>query len=306
MYIGTRWGSGVGTSRSSNCICEATPGRSNGNERSPARFNEQNLFAIEEIAEDTRFVTDISFDELKAAHLFHKTYDSLLKGDLWLTVGRGGRPVRVVDACWVEERVRPDLPADGKIVFTLFSDLIARGPLLGFQKFLDPKMLIELAVDEGKERGELLDTVWDWELKASDHLVVRGFNSASGLPRMPAVAVRRGSTIIMRGPANHAKKLYQALAKRAALGERTHEGFGQFRLDAEFAELAPVGEPQPDRSLSAEAGKRAALLREAKLLAETLKSTPSSSLVDVAVALASSRPGRRDGGSVRSVRNPGS
>ena len=111
---------------------------------------QQNLFAIEEIAENTRFVTDISFDELKAAHLFHKTYDSLLKGDSWLTVGRGGRPVRVVDACSVEERVRPDLPADGKIVFTLFSDLIARGPLLGFHESLDPKMLIELAVDEGK------------------------------------------------------------------------------------------------------------------------------------------------------------
>jgi len=60
-------------------------------------------------------------------------------------------------------------------------------------------------------------------------VMVHGFNGTSRLWRMPAAAIRRGSVFVISGTG------LATLAGRAAmgqwLGERTHEGFGRFRLD---------------------------------------------------------------------------
>jgi hypothetical protein len=58
---------------------------------------------------------------------------------------------------------------------------------------------------------------------------VFGFNGTARLWRHPAVAIRRGSVLEVSG---NVGRLAEAARQGRWLGERTHEGFGRFRLDA--------------------------------------------------------------------------
>ncbi len=83
-----------------------------------------------------------------------------------------------------------------------------------------------------------------------DSVMVHGFNGTSRLWRMPAAAIRRGSVFEISGAG--VAKLAERAARREWLGERTHEGFGRFRIDATLpgvtSESAPSvpSRPHPD------------------------------------------------------------
>ncbi|WP_124682042.1 hypothetical protein [Candidatus Viridilinea mediisalina] len=83
------------------------------------------------------------------------------------------------------------------------------------------------------------------EQSMQDWVMVHGFNGTSRLWRMPAAAIRRGSVFEVTGTG------VAELARRAAqgewLGERTHEGFGHFRLDEVLPGITsdPVGCDEP-------------------------------------------------------------
>jgi hypothetical protein len=62
--------------------------------------------------------------------------------------------------------------------------------------------------------------------------MLHGFNGTSRLWRMPAAAIRRGSVFEVFGA--DVAKLAERAARREWLGERTHEGFGRFRIDAKL------------------------------------------------------------------------
>jgi hypothetical protein len=63
-----------------------------------------------------------------------------------------------------------------------------------------------------------------------DSVMVHGFNGTSRSWRMPAAAIRRGSVFELSGAG--VAKLTEHAAMGEWLGERTHEGFGRFRIDA--------------------------------------------------------------------------
>jgi hypothetical protein len=194
---------------------------------------EASLFATEQIAEETYFLAELhgSPEDMK------KLADKLapvLQGQRWLRVGRAGAPVEVVDVAWLEVPSTAKTLERARLILT--SDLLIRDEALRWRTALDEAALRELVGDDVCLGRSLQDSV-----------MVRGFNGTSRLWRMPAAAIRRGSVFEVSGPG------VARLARRAAsgqwLGERTHEGFGRFRLDAELpgvtSDASPHGKLSP-------------------------------------------------------------
>jgi len=132
--------------------------------------------------------------------------------------------VEVVDIAWMTDTTQARSISDSVISeksfrLTLTSDLLVRDEFLRWRTALDERALHELL---GINNIHLKKATQDW-------VMVHGFNRASRLWRMPAAAIRRGSVFEVSGQG------VAALASRAVrgqwLGERTHEGFGRFRLD---------------------------------------------------------------------------
>ena len=188
------------------------------------------LFSMEEIAEDTLFLTDLVFPSVEAARQFTEAFKPLLLGCDWLGIGREARPCEVA-ALTSLARIQGDAPLrtdvqEDSFTLTLTSDLIARGPTLGFLSDLDPAHLVELC---GLERDDL-PNVSSWSMEGhAESLPVHGYNAASGMRRLAALAIRRGSCWRIQGPG--CRRLAEHLDKRDALGERAEEGYGRFRLD---------------------------------------------------------------------------
>lgn len=172
-------------------------------------------FAIEQIAEETHFIAEFhgSADDLK---VFAEKLEPVLGGQRWLRVGRAGAPVEVAQLTWSD--TEPVTKAETRALLTLTSDLLLRDEHLRWRTALDADALKELFGDD----VSLEDSV-------QDSVMVHGFNGTSGLWRMPAAAIRRGSVFEISGAG--IEKLVKCIAKNEWLGERTHEGFGRFRID---------------------------------------------------------------------------
>lgn len=182
------------------------------------------LFAVEQIVEETHFLAELhgASDDLKA--LANKL-GPVLEGRRWLRVGRAGAPVEVVHLAW--SGAASVAKATEKALLTLTSDLLVRDEYLRWRTTLDEAALHELAgtadIAIVKDEHGALKTM-------QDAVMVHGFNGTSRLWRMPAAAIRRGSVFEVSGAG--ITKLAERVAKEQWLGERTHEGFGRFRLDA--------------------------------------------------------------------------
>lgn len=183
------------------------------------------LFAVEQIAEQTCFLVDISAETALLQQLVVQL-EPVLSGQRWIRIGRGGAPVEVALTEWVPTGTAIQAATQTAIqnaesstaILTLTSDLLVRDAFLRWRTELDSaalNMLIDAEVNVSKP--------------FQDHAMVHGFNGTSGLWRMPAAAIRRGSTFVVTGPGLH--KLRQRYVDGAWLGERTQEGFGRFRLD---------------------------------------------------------------------------
>jgi hypothetical protein len=193
------------------------------NGRPDPRQPEPSLFAVEEIAEDTYFVAELRGD-LEGMSQLAQGLEPVLEGRRWLRVGRSGAPVEVVDIAWMVDTPQARSMSDPAISektfrLTLTSDLLVRDEFLRWRTSLDEEALQELL---GTNNIHLKRSIQDW-------VMVHGFNGTSRLWRMPAAAIRRGSVFEVSGQG------VAALASRVVqgrwLGERTHEGFGRFRLD---------------------------------------------------------------------------
>jgi hypothetical protein len=198
------------------------------------------LFSTEEIAEDTLFQAELVFEDESSAARFLKTYAPVLSGADWLAVGRGGRPVAVAQA--VEFLAAPVIAAPGDAwTLTLTSDLVLRGPNLGFLDNLGIETLAGFA-------GVPANPGWRIKEAFVETEPLHGFNAASGLPRAPALSIRRGSCWCIEGPGSGT--MAKTLATKAALGERTHEGCGRFAVGLQPLDRieAPRGADQEVRS----------------------------------------------------------
>jgi hypothetical protein len=203
------------------------------NGRPDPKQAEPSLFAIEQIVEETHFLAELHGAVEDMSQLAAKLRP-VLEGKRWLRVGRSGAPVEVVGLAWSADRPGPK--AKDQALLTLTSDLLVRDEHLRWRTALDEIALKELLGVDVQLGKSLQDSV-----------MVHGFNGTSRLWRMPAAAIRRGSVFEVSGAG--VAKLAERAAKNAWLGERTHEGFGRFRIDAVLpgvtSEAAKSRAPQP-------------------------------------------------------------
>lgn len=211
------------------------PNSSNGTEPT---ITAPNLFAIEQLAEGTSFVAELSgsADELERVRL---ALAPVLEGRAWLRLGRAGVPVEVVRAIKLEK-----LPTSSgaKKYLILTSDLLLRDDELRWCTAL-PR---EPSSIPGWPEGTKLTLTPCHE----EETAINGFNGTSRLWRLPAAAIRRGSVYRLEGDAT---KLVDAAARGEALGERIHEGFGRFLVCDELPGVTkgPVPAPAPDATQAA-------------------------------------------------------
>lgn len=231
------------------------------------QYTDAELFSLEEISEQTCFQAELRFETEATMRLklFKKTFGPLLVGDDWLAIGRGGAPFEVVslsETTALEQRSTDAVPQPDDWTLTLTSDLILRGPHLGFLDDLDTTALCSLAgihrdeelkveertteTDQKRILPSALVDNWVIAEHTAENERVYGFNAVSGLQRAPAVAIRRGSCWRITGP--DSAMLAQTLAKISALGERTDEGFGRFLIDVQ--PINTLSKPQAETSIS--------------------------------------------------------
>jgi hypothetical protein len=174
------------------------------------------LFAIEQIVEETHFLAELhgSPEDLKQ---IAEKLGPVLEGQRWLRLGRAGAPVEVVKLAW--SKAPAATTTMDKALLTLTSDLLVRDEHLRWRTAIDADVVKTLFGDHIQLGKSLQDSI-----------MVHGFNGTSRLWRMPAAAIRRGSVFELTGAG--VAKLAERAAKGEWLGERTHEGFGRFRLDA--------------------------------------------------------------------------
>jgi CRISPR/Cas system CMR subunit Cmr4 (Cas7 group RAMP superfamily) len=198
----------------------------------------QRLFTSEEIPERTVFVADVRFRNREQAKAFGEKFHAILSGSAFLRLGRAGRPITVRPApVWIDEPAPSAITGELKdgvetARIVLASDLIVRGPKLGFVTRFDRSALERLTeCSLGKNDGGGCDVK---VLAHSDVATVRTFNASSGLPRAPAYAIRRGSCVQLCAASDEGKGCIRALVERLASerawGERRHEGFGRMRV----------------------------------------------------------------------------
>jgi hypothetical protein len=208
------------------------------------------LFAIEQIVEETPFLAELRGAPENMRRLAERL-EPVLSGSRWLRVGRGGAPVEVVRLAWVNEA--PKSQPQEKALLILISDLLVRDENLRWRTVLDKATLQGMLGENGQiQFGKSLQ----------DSVMVHGFNGTSRLWRMPAAAIRRGSVFEVSG--SGVGKLAERAAKGEWLGERTHEGFGRFRLDTALpgvtreqqvrSEIAPRPD-DPEDTVAAETKK---------------------------------------------------
>ncbi len=185
------------------------------NGRPDPKQADASLFAIEQIVEETHFFADLH----GPAEEMRKLADKLapvLEGRRWLRVGRAGAPVEVAQLAWSGAATTAKTESTG--ILTLTSDLLMRDEHLRWRTELDGAAVKELLGDNVQLGKSLQDSV-----------MVHGFNGTSRLWRMPAAAIRRGSVFEVSGAG--VAQLADRAVKNEWLGERTHEGFGRFRID---------------------------------------------------------------------------
>lgn len=198
------------------------------------------LFAIEQIVEETNFLAELhgSPDHLKK---LAEKLGPVLEGRRWLRVGRAGAPVEVAQVAWAGATQATKVGAKALLTFT--SDLLVRDEHLRWRTALDDAVLKELLGND-VQIGKLVQ----------DSVMVHGFNGTSRLWRMPAAAIRRGSVFEISGAG--IAKLAGRAARNEWLGERTHEGFGRFRIDTSLpgvtSETSASSAPTPPADLPEE------------------------------------------------------
>lgn len=182
------------------------------------------LFAIEQIVEGTYFRAELHGSPDDLTKLAEKL-GPVLEGRRWLRVGRAGAPVEVAQLAWAG--AAPATKTEATTRLTLTSDLLVRDEHLRWRTALDEQALRELV---GSEHIAIEKTERGGVRELQDSAMVHGFNGTSRLWRMPAAAIRRGSVFEISGAG--IARLAERAARNEWLGERTHEGFGRFRLDA--------------------------------------------------------------------------
>jgi hypothetical protein len=208
------------------------------NGRPGPRQPDTSLFAIEQIVEETHFLAELQGIPEDLRKLAGQL-GPILEGRRWLRVGRAGAPVEVARIEWGGAAPVPKTP--DRALLTLTSDLLVRDDWLRWRTKLDQASLCEVI---GTEDISIEMTARGSLKEQQDSVMIHGFNGTSRLWRMPAAAIRRGSVFEISGAG--LAKLAERAAKGQWLGERTYEGCGRFRIDADLPGVTDSALPDND------------------------------------------------------------
>ncbi len=260
------------------------------------------LFVEGAIPERQLFVAQLVFPDPGAAEVFQRLAAPLWSGDLadrgWIGVGRGTRPVRVRQATWVDPVVKSE-PHPDRMVLTLSSHLLLRRRDLTFCDSLELDALLDAARESATRWTGGSDVAGtgpgvDRLLVSSnpgwaDTGIVYGFNSATGLPRVPALVLRRGSVFECRVAEDSPEARQQLEGLRQLLveletrslgvGERLAEGLGRIHVDLSIhAEAGRSGSNHPvtaEESATAPLNVGELVLRRARQFLEDDQDKPA-------------------------------
>lgn len=201
------------------------------NGRPDPKQPDPSLFAVEQIVEQTHFLTELcgAKEELKKVCA---ALESVLRGLRWLRVGRSGTPVAVsrtgVPPLPIQQRAN-SAAANKSAYLILTADLLFRDDSLRWQTRLTAENLTELPSWPDEWTQGITEDIFKPILQ--EETEIRGWNGTSRLWRLPAAGIRRGS--VFKVSATLAQKLRELASQGKWLGERTHEGFGRFRIEDE-------------------------------------------------------------------------
>ncbi len=201
-----------------------------------------NLFALEQIAENTNFIVEIH-SEVEDIKNLAEGLQGVLSKQRWLRMGRSSTPVEVVAFAWSDDPIEKGKTAKTtfkpknvkNVLLTLTSDLLVRGDDLRWKTSL---VATDFATIPGWPPNVTVEPVMQ------EDTVVAGFNGTARLWRLPVTAIRRGSVFRVSGEGVQA--LAEKIGKREWLGERTHEGHGRFRLDDELPGVTDPKKREPE------------------------------------------------------------
>lgn len=213
----------------------------------------QNLRTVEEVPEDTGFLTCIVASDASAEALLQPILRELQQSGHWLQAGRGGTPL-VVQAHEeaVVESISPSeagdqcegTPTGTAVRIFVESDLILRAPDLRFHTRLDRAAILALLEQACTAADDLMGLCNELTSvkEVSEPAEIRGRNVATSGPRLPALAIRRGSEAMLyfnsQERAEQCRHVFAAIA-RHGVGERSAEGHGRLRVD--FAPASAIG-----------------------------------------------------------------
>ncbi|MBX3372779.1 MAG: hypothetical protein KF817_03015 [Phycisphaeraceae bacterium] len=177
------------------------------------------LFAVEHICEETHFLVEVRA-ACETLRSLSAALSPILARSRWIRVGRSGAPVEVAAVAFAGDQSPPPAPADGDVLLILTSDLLVRDDRLCWRTAMGTDDWAALSGWPGSLTVSSL---------SQEEARIHGFNATSGMWRLPIAGIRRGSVYRVEGAG------IAELARRATagewLGERTHEGFGRFRID---------------------------------------------------------------------------
>jgi len=230
------------------------------------------LFSHEEIAEKTQFMSDLFFDSDSSAKNFTEICQDIFTQDAWLRVGREGRPVRVVQAIWLDpdtKNQQTNIQDEWRL--TLTSDTILRDEYLAYVIRPDINALLAAA---GKSQDDY-PSCQQWTINTNycESTFVHGFNAVTGLRRVPAIALRRGSDFKITGKGS--SQFATDLATQQAMGERTTEGYGRFIIN--FDPFAETLRPSAEETLPVNNNEESLLLLSKNMANKMNDELPSRS-----------------------------
>jgi len=210
--------------------------------------SETQLRAVEEVPEGTAFVLHLAVRHA-VKPLLHRALQAMLQDRHWLPVRRGGAPTVIESLVWTDSAAK-HTPANSNVASVrLFveTDLLLRTASLAFHTRLETAAVADLLNEAGAD-PDVVASLCGVD-GVSEPVVLHGWNIATGAPRLPAIAIRRGSMAMLRfrstAAADQAREQLGQGGQRG-LGERAGEGHGRVRVDFAPAPTHPTVQQPSD------------------------------------------------------------
>ncbi|UAA37402.1 hypothetical protein KIH87_11820 [Paraneptunicella aestuarii] len=225
----------------------------NGLTNRDSKRDDANLFTEEVLPKGTLFSCQLCVPtKALLEELNHGMLTGLLQGQP-LLIGRGGAPVRVVNAVSV---AKPKMPAITEKTSSV--TVVTTSPWLVYDDNLQPysELSVEMLAKALNLNGETIPE--EHLFKRSSTTAITGFNPASGLPKRSEQAIAAGSVLhfdwqnLTHEQRELVTQLLVKLFEKPAIGQRQAQGLGRFYVYADVPELvwASAGTQEANNSSS--------------------------------------------------------